>query len=481
MIIGLKEEGKTFDELKDTLRIIGALNELNPFESITFENGETIEVESIALQSSAPILDDISKNILEDTSISENLNVGNPSGGVLNYEILTSTTNGEFTLDSNGVYSYIPNQDYNGEDTAIIKVTNEYGLSATSTLTFEIEAVNDAPVAIDGMESLNEDEVLNGILPIASDVDGDVLTYNLVSSASHGQVSLNSDGHYTYTPNSNYYGADYFSYIVDDGNSGETIATIDLVVNSVIDNMIIYGTNIGDILNGDQIDIGSNDTIYGLGGDDTIYGLDGNDTIDGGIGNDHLDGGSGIDTISYESENNPVTVDLATSIQYNYYSGIDYISNFENIKGSNYDDMLVGDNSNNVLSGLIGNDLIMAGNGNDTLIGGEGEDLLWGEAGSDNFVLSISGNGDTILDFSHGEDHIYLNKTIFTSLTENGVLNSDFFVANDTGKATDGNDYIAYNIYTGELFYDADGNGPTAAVKIATMHGLSSYTDFVVI
>ncbi|GAB6142417.1 hypothetical protein JCM14076_31460 [Methylosoma difficile] len=50
-------------------------------------------------------------------------------------------------------------------------------------------------------------------------------------------------------------------------------------------------------------------------------------------------------------------------------------------------------------------------------------------------------------------------------------------------KALDGNDYLIYNSSTGGLFYDADGNGAGAAVRIAIMGVNLALTnaDFVVI
>ena len=49
--------------------------------------------------------------------------------------------------------------------------------------------------------------------------------------------------------------------------------------------------------------------------------------------------------------------------------------------------------------------------------------------------------------------------------------------------AADGNDRIVYNAATGQLFYDADGNGAGAALLFATLQGAPALTaaDFLVI
>jgi serralysin len=65
-------------------------------------------------------------------------------------------------------------------------------------------------------------------------------------------------------------------------------------------------------------------------------------------------------------------------------------------------------------------------------------------------------NIDTIVGFSHKDDTIDLDNTIFTRLRHDGVLKDKFF---HIGKhAADHNDFIVYNKKTGALSYDADGS-----------------------
>ncbi|RLA80187.1 MAG: hypothetical protein DRG78_11450, partial [Epsilonproteobacteria bacterium] len=147
---------------------------------------------------SQPTIDTLSFNLLEDNVSTDNLNISNPVGGVLTYEILTAAIDGEFTVDENGLYNYNPAQDYNGSDSVTIKVTNEYGLSTTSTLTFDIEAVNDAPVAnVDTattFENLSLSLSIEELLANDTDVDiNDTMTItNVTAPLGKGVASLDS-------------------------------------------------------------------------------------------------------------------------------------------------------------------------------------------------------------------------------------------------------------------------------------------------
>lgn len=63
------------------------------------------------------------------------------------------------------------------------------------------------------------------------------------------------------------------------------------------DGLLILGSNSPDLIFGDQLGEGSNDTISGYAGDDSIDGLAGNDSLHGGFGNDVLIGNFGNDTL----------------------------------------------------------------------------------------------------------------------------------------------------------------------------------------
>jgi len=118
-----------------------------------------------------------------------------------------------------------------------------------------------------------------------------------------------------------------------------------------------------------------NDELYGDAEDNVIQGMAGNDTLYGGhSADDH--GGYG-DTVSYANTMLGVVVDLGNDIAaVDGNGGTDTLYFFQNVLGSDYNDMLYGDDGDNVITGGTGDDLINGKGGIDALHGGDGTDTL---------------------------------------------------------------------------------------------------------
>ncbi len=139
---------------------------------------------------------------------------------------------------SSGHLTGIPPLNFNG--IIDITVTASDGSSLISDV-FElaISPVNDAPMADDDSFSVNEDSTLDvavpGVLDGDTDIDSTSFVAILISGVSHGVLSLNPDGSFTYIPNADYNGADSFTYKVNDGFDDSNIATVSITINSVDD------------------------------------------------------------------------------------------------------------------------------------------------------------------------------------------------------------------------------------------------------
>ena len=74
-----------------------------------------------------------------------------------------------------------------------------------------------------------------GVLANDSDPDNNPLSAVLVSGPSHGTLTLNPDGAFTYTPATNHTGSDSFTYQASDGTLASELATVTLTVTAVND------------------------------------------------------------------------------------------------------------------------------------------------------------------------------------------------------------------------------------------------------
>jgi uncharacterized protein len=116
---------------------------------------------------------------------------------------------------------------------------NAYRSSDHDPVVVGLNLVNTAPVATNDTHSTNEDTALTvaapGVLSNDTDAESSPLTVSLVSGPTHGTVTLNADGSFTYTPASNYNGPDSFTYKANDGHVDSNIATVSIMVNAVND------------------------------------------------------------------------------------------------------------------------------------------------------------------------------------------------------------------------------------------------------
>ena len=95
---------------------------------------------------------------------------------------------------------------------------------------------NQAPVAVADAYSTPQNTALNqaapGVLANDTDADADPLTAVLVTDVSHGALSLEADGSFTFTPTAGYSGPDSFTYKANDGTADSNTVTVSLTVTA---------------------------------------------------------------------------------------------------------------------------------------------------------------------------------------------------------------------------------------------------------
>jgi hypothetical protein len=133
-----------------------------------------------------------------------------------------------------------------------------------------------------------------------------------------------------------------------------------------------------------------------------------------------------------------------------------------------------GTSSSETIKGTSGRDEILGNGGADFIYGKGGADILSGGSGKDKFVFDTKFDGSVveILDFNPYEDVFYLDNAVFTKLT-GGTLSSPKRIYSTNledgmgAKADDANDFLIYDKATGNLSYDADGNGSGTPIVFA--------------
>ncbi len=179
----------------------------------------------------APVLATLSDvSFDEDNSGGVTLSASDIDGDDLTYSVSTGTDI-TATLDGTDL-TFSAAADYNGSENFTISVTDGE-LTDSQVLTVTINAVNDAPVAGTGITGETNEGSGISIQLSASDVDGDNLTYTLLSDATNGSVTIEGQLA-TYTPVDYYNGSDEFTFQVSDGELTDS-AVVTLQINAVND------------------------------------------------------------------------------------------------------------------------------------------------------------------------------------------------------------------------------------------------------
>jgi hypothetical protein len=201
------------------------------FDGSSYSEEATISITVMAVND-APVADAQSVSLTEDSSVAIVLTGSDIEGSSLSFTIQTQPTHGSLS-GSGANQTYTPIANYNGDDSFTFVVNDGQTNSVPATVSITVIAVNDAPIALAQTLSVDEDETLNVVLT-GSDVDGDGLTFTLVSGPSHGSLS-GSIPNLLYTPDTNYHGSDAFTFNVNDGVLISDTAVISITVRPVND------------------------------------------------------------------------------------------------------------------------------------------------------------------------------------------------------------------------------------------------------
>jgi VCBS repeat-containing protein len=311
--------------------------------------------------------------------------------------VLLGSTGGTFTAPTHfavgSTQTSVVAADFNGDgkpDLAATKFTTDNVAVLVNNTT-----TNQAPVAAADTYNTPEDTPLTvtapGVLGNDSDPDGNPLTATAVTGPSHGSLTLNANGSFTYTPDANYNGPDSFTYRAGDGTLTSNLATVTLTVSATNDAptvTVAAGGTCGSNDHSGTVNLAVAD-VEGQAAGLTLSIASSNPAL---VPNGNVVfGGSGAArTMTVNAlDGRSGTAILTVTVSDGEAKGTVTVT--------------VGGGGKDTLTGGDGADLLLAQSNNDTLTGGDGNDLLCGDSGSDNLS---GGAGDDSLGGGSGTDRL---------------------------------------------------------------------------
>ncbi|MET0382665.1 MAG: Ig-like domain-containing protein, partial [Burkholderiaceae bacterium] len=145
------------------------------------------------------------------------------------WSLAAGPAHGTVLVNANGTFAYEPAAGYAGNDSFTYTITDADGSKSSATVTLSI-----APVPVANPDTLagTENSPITGNLN-SNDVPsaGQTNTWALTTGASHGTVTVDPDGTFSYVPAPGYTGADAFTYTITDSNGHTSTATVALTVS----------------------------------------------------------------------------------------------------------------------------------------------------------------------------------------------------------------------------------------------------------
>ena len=197
----------------------------------------TVTVDSV---NDLPVAILTTSSVDEDGSLEINVlaNSSDVDGDVISVISVSNSANATIEILENGNISYIPNSDFNGEDSFAYTINDGAGGIVTQNILVTINEVNDAPIVnlVNGI--VKEDQTLElDVLGNSTDIDGDELEIFEFSQGTNGTVAL-ENGKLLYDSDDNFHGTDSIDYTITDNRGKNVRKTLNIVVESVNDDPI---------------------------------------------------------------------------------------------------------------------------------------------------------------------------------------------------------------------------------------------------
>ena len=194
-------------------------------------------------------------SLIEDSSINIVLSASDNEGSPLEYIIEQEPKYGAVAGHLPKL-QYTPYNDFAGQDMLTFKVYDGEFFSNTATHMFNVENINDPPIALQGVYTTDFNS--NKYAKLYSvDVDSDQLSYKILTQPEKGYVRLidQERGYFRYFPCDNVNGSDQFAFVTNDGdlNSNTAIINVNIIASSVTNEKFQIQVNLtGDYKDNDR-------------------------------------------------------------------------------------------------------------------------------------------------------------------------------------------------------------------------------------
>ena len=246
----------------------GFMNGTDTFEYEVCDGSGSCDTASVSVSVPAtalpPTANPDSNTVLEDTTLSVDAASGllsndtDPNGDALTVTMFevegvmytagttVDFTEGSITINADGSYEFIPIENFNG-NVPQISYTIDDGNGGTDigTLDITVDPVNDAPVAINDVYTVTENNNLTlNPLNQDTDIDGDLLSIESINGIAitpgtaqtipvpNGIVTVTASGRIIFTPDTDFIGLVSFPYVITDGT---VTATADQTIEVQLD------------------------------------------------------------------------------------------------------------------------------------------------------------------------------------------------------------------------------------------------------
>ena len=199
-------------------------------ESFAFSSGESYTLAELIEKNTnhAPemFFEENDRNLGKERSAKGILLADDIDGDSLTYAIVSAPTMGTISINQYGIWTYTGTSRDAGTDMITIAIQDGRGGEVMTTLSFIMEALNQAPEApSETSHTLQDIRILSGEVG-ATDIDGDILTYAVSAQAAHGTFSVDTNGVWSYSAADGYMGEDSAIVTIDDNNGGIITQTL---------------------------------------------------------------------------------------------------------------------------------------------------------------------------------------------------------------------------------------------------------------